>query len=533
MSTGFIDLSSVGSANSSSFSIYSDADNYTTPIITGVSASSLLSGYNTSLIPGNATKLKFKSNDLCGLQPVTGITIQGFATPTPEPTYSPTPTPTVSPTPTTSPTSTPTPTPTPAPISASYLYIVTSNFTPPTNTKTASNLCITQNSISYCRINDTWNNSNYNDEAITGLTVGTYPLTISRNLAQNTVFTSYTQTITSYTVEVLVNSVSVFSTGYTYSPALTIPVSPSIDIQSVTTSGITLVGGENVEVIWSDTCVSPTLPTATPTSTPTNTPTPTPTSTPVVPTPTPGGPTPTPTPTATPPTPTPTGLPSIITSGLTSYLNYTPPSYPGTGTTWTNIGLSGSTYDATLVASPTFTSGSPGFFDFNGTTQYATLAQAASGSTTGSYTLSAWVQVPTGATSESYITRGELAAPPTNYSLRLGKSGTNRFTAEGFTSSGFGFQGTTIINSSTWYNVTLRWISGTGLSLWVNGVKENEFLTTTTSLRTSTSVGWILMKNETTNYAPGKLSSVAMYFRSLSDAEILSNFNTLKSIYGY
>ena len=268
------------------------------------------------------------------------------------------------------------------------------------------------------------------------------------------------------------------------------------------------------------------LPTATPTPSPTTSPTPTPTPTPSS--------TPTSTPTQTPtPTPSPTPIPQIITTGLTSYLNYTPPSYPGTGTTWTNVGLSGSTYNATLVASPTFTYGSPGFFDFDGTTQYATLPQAASGSTTGSYTLSAWVQVPTSASGEVYITRGELAAPPTNYSLRLGKTTSNRFIAELFTTSGFNIIGTTTINSSTWYNVTLRWISGTGLSLWVNGVKEAETLTSTTSLRTSTSVGWILMKNETTNYAPGKLSSVAMYFRNLSDAEILSNFNTLKSIYGY
>ena len=268
------------------------------------------------------------------------------------------------------------------------------------------------------------------------------------------------------------------------------------------------------------------LPTATPTPSPTasSTPTPTPTAS--------STPTPTPTPTTS-PTPTPTGLPSIITSGLTSYLNYTPSSYPGTGTTWTNVGLSGSTYNATLVGAPPFTYGSPGYFDFDGTTEYATLSQAASGSTTGSYTLSAWVQVPTGATSELYITRGELAAPPSNYSLRLGKSSSNRFTAEGFTSAGFGVAGTTTINPSTWYNITLRWISGTGLSLWVNGIKEAETLTSTTSLRTSTSVGWILMKSETTNYAPGKLSNVMMYFRNLSDAEILSNFNTLKSIYGY
>jgi hypothetical protein len=197
------------------------------------------------------------------------------------------------------------------------------------------------------------------------------------------------------------------------------------------------------------------------------------------------------------------------------------------------VGLSGSTYNATLVASPTFTYGSPGYFDFNGTSQYATLSQAASGSTTGSYTLSTWVQVPTGSTEEYFIVRGELNYPPSNYSLVLGKTGSNKFLAVVYTSSGSAIVGTTTLNSSTWYNVTLRWISGTGLSLWVNGVKESEFLTSDTSLRTSSSVGWFLMKNETLNYAPGKLSSVAMYFRNLSDAEILSNFNTLKSIYGY
>lgn len=283
MSTGLIDLSSVGSSNSSSFSIYSDADGYTTPIVTGVSSSSLLSGYYTSVIPTDATKLKFKSNDLCGLQPVAGIDIQGFPTPTPEPTYTPTPTPTptstptITPTPTVTPTPTATPTPTPIPPNVSYRYVATSNWTS-SNTKTASNLCVSQNSINRCVSNDTWATSNNAAQTLTGITVGTYPLTITRNLAQNTTYTAYTQTITGYTVQVLVNSVSVWSTGYTYSPALTIPVSPSVDAQSVTTSGITFSGAETVEIIWTDNCYSPNVPTPTPTPTPTATPTPTPNS---------------------------------------------------------------------------------------------------------------------------------------------------------------------------------------------------------------------------------------------------------------
>jgi hypothetical protein len=80
----------------------------------------------------------------------------------------------------------------------------------------------------------------------------------------------------------------------------------------------------------------------------------------------------------------------------------------------------------------------------------------------------------------------------------------------------------------------MRWTSGTGLSLWVNGIKEAEVLTTNTTLRGyAPTTGWFFMKDEQTNYAPGKLSDVMMYFRSLSDAEILSNFNILKTLYGY
>jgi len=179
--------------------------------------------------------------------------------PTPTPTTSPTPTatPTRTPTPTPTPTqsATPTPTPTPAAISTTYTYVANSNWTS-SNTKTASNLCITQNSLTRCRTNDTWISSNNFGDTVTGITSGTYPLTITRNLSQNTTYTAYTQNITGYTVDVKVDSVSVWSTGYTYSPMLVIPVTPTVDARSVTTSGITINPGQTLEVIWTDNCIS-------------------------------------------------------------------------------------------------------------------------------------------------------------------------------------------------------------------------------------------------------------------------------------
>lgn len=46
-------------------------------------------------------------------------------------------------------------------------------------------------------------------------------------------------------------------------------------------------------------------------------------------------------------------------------------SYSGTGTTWSDISPSGSTKDFTLYNSPSYTAGPGGYFDFNGTSQYA------------------------------------------------------------------------------------------------------------------------------------------------------------------
>jgi hypothetical protein len=150
----------------------------------------------------------------------------------------------------------PTPTPLPVfPATILYRYRMTSDFTGTTNTKLASSLCITQNSNRLCRGNASFGR-NYNLGApISGFTTGAYPLTIERNLQQIGVFTGYTQNITGYTVEVLVNSVSVWSTSFTYSPILVIPISPSSDNKSEITSSITINNGDTVEVIWSDTGV--------------------------------------------------------------------------------------------------------------------------------------------------------------------------------------------------------------------------------------------------------------------------------------
>jgi len=260
---------------------------------------------------------------------------------------------------------------------------------------------------------------------------------------------------------------------------------------------------------------------------PTSTPTPLPTSTP---TPLPATATPTPTPTATP-------LPFVL-DGLTGFYNTKTESYPGTGTTWTNISPSGSTYNFILSGTlPTFSGGTPGYLEFSGLSgQYGYASYAAIGSNFGEYTLSMWVQVPTGTTQEGYFTRGNQLTSG-GESLVLGKTTDNKFFAKVKTADNTIAiaTGTTIISSTTWYNITLRWIPNTNVSIWVNGVKEAQANRASNQLKTANSsgVGWYIMNDSTLNNAPGKLSQYAMYFRSLSDAEILANFDSTKTSYGY
>lgn len=66
---------------------------------------------------------------------------------------------------------------------------------------------------------------------------------------------------------------------------------------------------------------------------------------------------------------------SIVTTGLVLNLDAgNTSSYPGTGSTWTNLGTAGSGANATLMNSPTFSASGGGSIVFNGSNQYANVA---------------------------------------------------------------------------------------------------------------------------------------------------------------
>lgn len=83
----------------------------------------------------------------------------------------------------------------------------------------------------------------------------------------------------------------------------------------------------------------------------------------------------------------------IVTSDLLAWLDAgNPSSYPGSGSTWTD--LSNNNKNGTLV-NTSYTSGAGGYFTFNGSTAYGLLPNTTLGNGDVAWTCSAWVRTTT------------------------------------------------------------------------------------------------------------------------------------------
>jgi hypothetical protein len=228
----------------------------------------------------------------------------------------------------------------------------------------------------------------------------------------------------------------------------------------------------------------------------------------------------------------------IVTSGLQLYLDANnPASYPGTGTTW--FDLSGQSNDVVMQnsGSISYTSSGGGYFS-TGATGYFNKASGTNipnGSTP--YTVSAWVQLPSGwpggSNSHTII---QIGSTPTY-------NGVNGFvaTSDGYLGVGWfnlpSDPGPLITNSWTpsspgtnWMNVVSQW-DGSTRNIWYNGV-----------LQATDSVGTLLGNNSDIligldysgfgNYLIGNIGQALIYNRALTPTEIQQNYTAVRSRYG-
>lgn len=213
---------------------------------------------------------------------------------------------------------------------------------------------------------------------------------------------------------------------------------------------------------------------------------------------------------------------SVISDGLVLKLDASDlTSYPTTGTTWYD--LAGTQQNVTLYNTPTFTTGSTTYFTFNGTNEYG-LGSGAVVPTTG-YTKSVWVYLNGYQDNNMVSGDGHFIYMGNNASvdkkIYCGHTDWGNYMA---------YPSTGTINLSTWYNITLTFNTTDGMKLYINGVLDSSYTTNKNAHPGSGTVNVATFNGG--NLLNGRISKVYCYNKSLTDSEVLQNYNLDKSYFG-
>ena len=217
--------------------------------------------------------------------------------------------------------------------------------------------------------------------------------------------------------------------------------------------------------------------------------------------------------------------PKIVNDGLILSLDAANnKSYPGSGTTWTDI-IGGN--NGTLTNGPTFSSQNGGYITFDGTNDYVGSFSSQI-SDTNSKTILAFIYPTT--TSRAGIC-----------GIRSGQNGwvfTINRTSPGdltyFHTTGTTCEVAAGITTNKWWHISVTYSTSTAtIVLYKNGVQVGSPITSVSSMVSSAFNG-VIGDEESTVTAPfkGNIASVQIYNRSLNAIEVLQNYNATKSRFG-
>jgi hypothetical protein len=219
--------------------------------------------------------------------------------------------------------------------------------------------------------------------------------------------------------------------------------------------------------------------------------------------------------------------PDVIDSGLVLALDAADRnSYPGSGTTWTD--LSGNSNTGTLTNGPTYSSSNGGSIVFDGSNDYIlgpTSSDFVFG--TGNYTISYWVYGNSFSNTPTIfdLRQNVLGSAYSDYILasdnkfRLWLNGTSLYNG-----------GITTLQTQNWYNICVT-RSGSNGNVYINAILDGTFTNSSNlnegQLRLATNI------NQSTSFLNGRISNVLVYRgRALTATEVQQNFNATRSRYG-
>ncbi|MFZ9741626.1 MAG: LamG domain-containing protein [Candidatus Nanopelagicaceae bacterium] len=215
--------------------------------------------------------------------------------------------------------------------------------------------------------------------------------------------------------------------------------------------------------------------------------------------------------------------PEIIESGLVLALDAgNTKSYPGSGTTWTD--LSGCGNNGTLVNSPTYSSANGGSIVFDGSDDNVDVSDSSSLNFTDVISLSCWFNF-------TALPNNELGLFRKNNQWQLGLFNSNTIRCligtNGTTGWTAGNDVSYTFSTNTWYNMVMTY-NGSNMLIYVNNSLVKT-ATVTGSIVTNTNKVQVGYHTVVLN---GKISNCSIYNRALTASEIQQNFNATKSRFG-
>lgn len=224
--------------------------------------------------------------------------------------------------------------------------------------------------------------------------------------------------------------------------------------------------------------------------------------------------------------------PSIVTDGLVLCLDAANRrSYPGAGTTWTD--LSGNGNNGTLTNGPTFSAANGGNVVFDGSDDYVDCGNNSSLSLNG-MTISAWIKAQSATSNYRFIVGDEsLNGAPWNYRLYI-KVSDGLLVYDMYNGSTIGSLTSTIaVNDNKWHYVCgTRTVVNGAINLYIDA-QLNKSGTDSSNRSTLGNKVWVGRSPYSNGSYPflGNISMAQIYNRALSPQEIRQNYNATKGRY--
>jgi hypothetical protein len=224
----------------------------------------------------------------------------------------------------------------------------------------------------------------------------------------------------------------------------------------------------------------------------------------------------------------------IVTSNLILHLDAgNSSSYGGSGTTWTDLSTEGNNV---TISGATYNSGSPSYFDFDGTDDYLDAGSALSDSYwQGNWTVSLWVYLDNlntaGGSSMGHVFFHHGSA--STYSglhliQRQSKYHLGLFFAD--------LQSTSTPSTTTWVNLTFTLNNTTrDAEIYINGSSDNSgtLASSYSGSGSNCRIGGKTWGTHDDGWLNGRISTVLCYDTVLSSTQINSNYQGTKAAYGH